>query len=759
MLASSDQSGETKRRVERWRVDLDTVERLEQIRMDEAIPTIQPTEPESQSSGGLWDYRAADQAYQAEFERYGLKLNELDVGKTAQLIRGSAIKPSLVAALDDWFSVSQRNDHADKKTRSGRRELLQIARTVDPDPWRDRLRDAIERGDDATLTKLAGEDDSVAQPVPTVLLLVRALEARDRKSVSLEGARILRQVQRRHPNDFWVNFELANCLPNEAAGDEISYRRIAVALRPDSPGALIALASILNEIHNDVEARAVYGEAEPGCRAAVRLKPNDAAARSQLFAVLHAIGKDVEAESVIRNAIRLDPGSWNAQYDLAELLRAKNTTDGNAEAIAPYREAIRLKPDEYWPHIKFGWALGWLGRDSEAVAEWREAIRIDPAEWNGWRCLGFGLFKQGKFAEAEAAYREALRLDPNCAPAIWSLHETELAQTTYEKLDKSARKGIRLNPGDFPFDLATAFLRRAEGGADNSLWDDAATAAAGAIELWGDSVPTSSMRKTLCRALVQQNELFQRLTKLRPDEPALWLAHAQNLALQGRWAEGAMEYAKVAQMQHVAWEPHEYAGLLLLLNDTGGYRKFCRRLARDSGQLIDVSMASYLARAFAIGTNDALTQDRIVRLAEQGTRSQGDDAWKLLVLGLARFRAGAYAAAIQDLQRSNAITKPLPFPLPARWGEELKRTYALSRVPVQAQCWLVLAMAHCRLGHTDEAQRCIETARNLIEQVSPHGRDDVAKMLSSDWIPLQVLSREAEALLSSAPLAESKSNN
>ena len=36
------------------------------------------------------------------------------------------------------------------------------------------------------------------------------------------------------PNEFWINFELANCLPDAQWAEQIAFYRVAVALRPDS---------------------------------------------------------------------------------------------------------------------------------------------------------------------------------------------------------------------------------------------------------------------------------------------------------------------------------------------------------------------------------------------------------------------------------------------------------------------------------------------------------------------------------------------
>ena len=48
------------------------------------------------------------------------------------------------------------------------------------------------------------------------------------------------------------------------------------------------------------------------------------------------------------------------------------------QAIAAYREAIRLKPDEASYHASMGFALQLDGKVDEAITAYREAIRLKP---------------------------------------------------------------------------------------------------------------------------------------------------------------------------------------------------------------------------------------------------------------------------------------------------------------------------------------------------------------------------------------------
>ncbi len=247
LLASGSGSGDgLTEQVRQWRTDLETVNRLEQIRFDEANPAqkklgSQPdvnADQEELPDEAIFEWNggrtAARQSYEKEFRRYAIELSAPDIEKSADRIRKSAIKKELVAALDDWYQITQKSDSDLHNIGSGTKELLEIACRADPDTWRDRLRDVVERSDDASLARLAAGDEVLTQPVPTILLLTRSmrqlLDPNSKRAIE-----ILRQAQMQHPADFWINVELANLLPDDALAEEIGFRRIAAALRPIAP--------------------------------------------------------------------------------------------------------------------------------------------------------------------------------------------------------------------------------------------------------------------------------------------------------------------------------------------------------------------------------------------------------------------------------------------------------------------------------------------------------------------------------------------
>jgi tetratricopeptide (TPR) repeat protein len=196
------------------------------------------------------------------------------------------------------------------------RELLEVARAADPDPWRNRFRKAVLNDDRRALIELAALAPIASLPAETVDRLGDALIG---GRAIHEAAAFLKKGQRLHPQDYWINVNLGNCLAQlgpQHLDEAIRFYTAAVALRPESVISHSNLGNALAQQGKPDEAAAAYGEAET-----IRLKAVVAACRE---------------------AVRLKPDNHLAHYNLGVVLCKQGKLD---EAIAAYKEALRLEPD------------------------------------------------------------------------------------------------------------------------------------------------------------------------------------------------------------------------------------------------------------------------------------------------------------------------------------------------------------------------------------------------------------------------------
>jgi len=140
------------------------------------------------------------------------------------------------------------------------------------------------------------------------------------------------------------------------------------------------------------------------------------------------------------------PGSPVACQNLAVLLDKQGRLE---EAIALYRQAIRLRRNYPQAHSQLGSALARLGCDAEAIKSLTKAIELRPHYADGHYNIGVFHARRGNSDQAQVHLQKALRLDSGHVGA------------------HCAMGGIRLGQGHFE-DAAACFARATEltGGPD-----------------------------------------------------------------------------------------------------------------------------------------------------------------------------------------------------------------------------------------------------------------------------------------------------
>jgi tetratricopeptide (TPR) repeat protein len=207
-----------------------------------------------------------------------------------------------------------------------------------------------------------------------------------------------------------------------------------------------------------------------------------------------------------------------------------------------------------------------------------------------------------------------------------------------------------------------------------------------------------------------------------------WL-RGEAAAAAGRWEEAAAAYDQAVEQFPEEWGSWYRAALVhLLRGDAGGYRRLCAR-ALERFDRADPFAAVYLAWAGALDAEAGVDPARLLRLAERAAAADPDDYLTPRSLGAALLRAGQPGAAVQRLTRAAGVQEECP------------------------TTWLVLALAHQRLGHAEEARQQLRQAQRWLDQATPKKPAGAVALPGPDSIPwpervgLRVLRREAEARL------------
>jgi serine/threonine protein kinase/Flp pilus assembly protein TadD len=341
--------------------DLEMVLQLEEARFQ--ITSVQGgTLAITGGAGAPFDWGASGPAYAAAFERYGLDVDNMDPSEAGRRIRSRSICLQLAAALDDWAFM--RRHLGDERWR----HLLVVARVADPDPWRDRLRDALAGDDPRVLAELAKAATSAELPPTTAVLLSRLTYG---TPAAEQAAVCLRQAWLRHPADFSVNLELSLCLfklfllaPGKNRGEAHRYATAAVALRPQSPGAHLQLATTF-QFASQVDAAIVE------CQEALRLRADCPGAHRRLGILYASFEQYDRSIAAFREAIKLQHADWSVHSNLGHSLYVMGQLD---DAIKEFQQAIKLDNKVPLPHCMLGNALKAKALLPEANAESREGF-------------------------------------------------------------------------------------------------------------------------------------------------------------------------------------------------------------------------------------------------------------------------------------------------------------------------------------------------------------------------------------------------
>jgi serine/threonine protein kinase/Tfp pilus assembly protein PilF len=344
-----------------------------------------------------------DQQYAAAFRSAGIDVHELNVEEAAKMIRGRAIREDIAAGLDDWTAIRM---YSSGKKDMFWKKLQELANAVDPDAFRMDLRYAWANGTDEKKAidpeKIFASPELFNQRTSTLLTYASMVFFFAPKAK--RWPEVLRQLHRRHPEDFWICFELGSEV-GIAPIDALRYSTAAVALRPDNSGAHGFVSQALRKLGR-------FDEAFDEAQESVRLRPESAAAHLELARALE--GKHQLENSLVeyREVVRLAPREASSHYHLGNFLAQQgNLTD----AIPCFQEALRITPFHVDANNDLGTALMMQGQLDEAIKHYRTALRHKPRFTEGYLNLANALFAQKKFEAAIASIQEALRLEPKNA--------------------------------------------------------------------------------------------------------------------------------------------------------------------------------------------------------------------------------------------------------------------------------------------------------------------------------------------------------
>ncbi|OWK38406.1 serine/threonine protein kinase [Fimbriiglobus ruber] len=547
------------------------------------------------------DFDGADARYEEAFRDYGTDLFALSPEAGADLLRslGSNRTVELAAALDDWAYV-QRFAIDAKPGRDA--HLFRVTRALDPDPVRNRIRDAVTAADPAALLAIADEIDPARQPVQTVNLVPVYLYILTGAPDHAASIRFLTRAQPHHPGDFQINHNLAWFLIGDGKyAEALPYCMAAIAVRPTGAAAWLDYARALDGLGSTADRT-------PVLRRICALAPKSAAARRELANALFRAGDRPGGVAALRDAAAVAGAALRhrpAHGPLVQLTRDVTAdlagafrTDGDlVGAIAAYRSGParprgpRLAHRTGEPAPRPGGrgrrrrgrppgrnapgraCDGRAVRRSRCPAGGREARRgprpapritdvwkRQPKETialsNALARVGEGLVDNDRPAEAEPFLRDCLAIRLALAPGSWMtaytrtyLGEALAARMRFAEAEAVTRQGFEALVGaSYPDDWRSYVRYR--------LWQAAGTLAALAdaagkadeARKWRAEADKYEPPQARGYTLDEKGDLegaiaaFRAAVRLEPTDASAQMDLGQALEKRGNWDEAAAAF-------------------------------------------------------------------------------------------------------------------------------------------------------------------------------------------------------------------------
>jgi Flp pilus assembly protein TadD len=167
--------------------------------------------------------------------------------------------------------------------------------------------------------------------------------------------------------------------------------------------------------------------------------------------------KDREAMAHYKEALWIDPNNVEAYNNLGLTLASQGK---NEEAIANYTEALRINPKYVQAHNNLGILFARQARIEEANAHFAQALQIKPDYAEAHYNLGTLLARQGKIGEASAHFTQALQIKPDYAEAYNNLGNVLAKQGKIEGAIVHYTQALRIEPdlAEAHFSLGMAYL-------------------------------------------------------------------------------------------------------------------------------------------------------------------------------------------------------------------------------------------------------------------------------------------------------------
>jgi serine/threonine-protein kinase len=464
-----------------------------------------------------------DARYREAFAIFGLPVEGGQSGAEAfaeALKQHPTVRAEVIVALDDWASVLRKEGRPDAQWKGP----FLLAQAVDEDTWRLNVRQEILENRSvnyrwiskdlfaplgavrlasvvrqirtaqrrARLQELALTAD-LSKCNPASIQLLAAELARE--SMTKPAIDLLRSALRYHPEDVWLNFDLAALLEATEPIEALRYYSVARAIRPELGHSMAHLLAKLKRTDEAIDLlkdltrlrptnrehfsclAALYLEknqfqaAEQAMVRALALEPNAPRPRIALIEALlkHTLDLNRPME-LVQEGLRMDSGRAEYHIMLARIYLRQNQP---TLAELSYRRAYLARPTEYAIVYEYAQFLAEQGRKEDALGLVDQLVQTHPAELEGREFRATLLLALDRKDETMEELQAILNLRPTHSEYLTHLAKLNLQKGQYAQALPLLRRAWEHKPHS-PWLLPTLIEALYRGGHQDeaSQWVD-----------------------------------------------------------------------------------------------------------------------------------------------------------------------------------------------------------------------------------------------------------------------------------------------
>jgi predicted O-linked N-acetylglucosamine transferase (SPINDLY family) len=293
--------------------------------------------------------------------------------------------------------------------------------------------------------------------------------------------------------------------------------------------------------------------------AVLRRQPGHARAWHLLGVAAYEAG---DARAAVECLERAWAGNRTSAAFHADLGRAHRAAGSRNEALASFREATRLRPEDPDLHVELGQTYLQAHLTADALNCVQEALRLDPDRVTALLLASRVLLTRGEWAEAESHCRRAIRLQGNVSELHDNLGVALSQQGRLEEAEACHRQALGLDPEN-----AQAWNHRGIVFQTLGQVEPALACYQEALRRWPDRAPALNNvggALLLLNRVVEATPYLEQAVRLEPNRAEMLVNLGTALVFQGRVEEGTGCMRRASRLPGMAAPTH--SDVLFALN-------------------------------------------------------------------------------------------------------------------------------------------------------------------------------------------------